>query len=116
VELSGLRLWVGSLIHWPAHQLHERLEATEHRIEEGLESIHVDLERRARQFERAAAAWAIAALLLTVAGIFFLIGVWLALAQMLGPVWASFLLAIAFGGLAAAPLLALRKTPGPRKA
>jgi Putative Actinobacterial Holin-X, holin superfamily III len=116
VQPSGLRLWVGSLIHWPARQLHGRLEATEHRIEERLESIQVDLEHRARQFERAVAAWAIAALLLMVAGIFFLIGVWLALAQLLGPVWASFLLAIAFGGLAAAPLLALRKTPGARKA
>ena len=39
VQPSGLRLWVGSLIHWPAQQLHARLDATEHRIEERLESI-----------------------------------------------------------------------------
>jgi hypothetical protein len=51
-----------------------------------------------------------------IAGIFFLIGLWFGLARLLGSIWASFLLAIAFGGLAAAPLLALRKTPGPRKA
>jgi hypothetical protein len=50
-----------------------------------------------------------------VAGIFFLIGVWLALAQLLGPIWASFLLAIAFGGLAVTPLLALRRTSDTRK-
>jgi hypothetical protein len=116
VELSGLRLWVGSLIHWPARQLHERLEATEHGIEDRLGTIQIDLEHRARQFERAAIAWAAAALLLMIAGIFFLIGLWFGLARLLGSIWASFLLAIAFGGLAAAPLLALRKTPGPRKA
>jgi hypothetical protein len=116
VQPSGLRLWVGSLIHWPIRRLHGRLDAAEQRIEEKLESIQIDLEHRARQFERAAVAWAAAALLLMIAGIFILIGLWLGLAQLLGPVWASFLLAIAFGGLAAAPLLALRRTPGPRKA
>ena len=116
MQSSGLQLWLGSLIHWPAQEFHARLGATEHRIEEGLENIQIDLEHRARQFERTAAAWAVAALLLMIAGIFFLIGVWLGLARLLGPVWASFLLAIAFGGLAAMPLLALRKTPGARKA
>jgi hypothetical protein len=50
------------------------------------------------------------------AGIFFLIGLWLGLAGLLGPIWASFLLAIAFGGLAVTPLLALRKTSDVRKA
>jgi len=69
-EPSGLRLWVGSLVHWPAQQLHGRLEATEHRIEERLESIQIDLEHRTRQFERAA-AWVAAALLLMIAGISF---------------------------------------------
>ena len=116
MQPSGLRLWVGSLIHWPARQLHGRLEATEHRIEERLESIQLDLEHRAQQFERTVVAWAAAALLLTIGGIFFLIGLWLGLARLLGPVWASFLLAVAFGGLAAAPLLALRKTSHARKA
>jgi len=115
MEPSGLRLWVGSLVHWPAQQLHGRLEATEHRIEERLESIQIDLEHRARQFERAAAAWVAAALLLMIAGIFFLIGVWLGLARLLGPIWASLLLAIAFAGFAATPLLVLRKTSGARK-
>lgn len=115
MQPSGLRLWVGSLIHWPARQIHARLDATEHRIEERLESIQLDLEHRAQQFERAAVAWAVAALLLMIGGIFFLIGLWLGLAKLLGPVWASFLLAIAFAGLAVMPLLMLRRTSRARK-
>src|SRR5579859_4225827 len=39
LQPSGLRLWVASLIHWPAQQIHARLDATEQRIEERLENI-----------------------------------------------------------------------------
>lgn len=107
IQLSGLRLWIGSLIHWPARQLHAKIEATEHRFEEIEAAVRTDIERRVWRFERIAVAWAIAAGLLAIAGIFLLIGLWLGLAQLLGGVAASFLLAVAFGALALIPLLVL---------
>jgi hypothetical protein len=108
-QLSGLRLWIGSLIHWPAKQLHARIEATEHRFEEIERALQADIERRVWRFERIAVAWAIATLLLAIAGIFLLIGLWLGLAQLFGRVAASFMLAAAFGVLALIPLLVLPK-------
>jgi len=109
VELSGLRLWVSSLLHWPGQQLKGKLDAAEHRLEEIRESIQIDVERRARHFERVAAAWAVTGLLLAVAGMFFILGLWLGFAHIFGPVAASFLLAAIFVALASIPVLFLRK-------
>ena len=95
---------------WPRPQHFQgRIDATEHRIEEVLEGVQIDLERRARRFEQAAEALAAALLLLVIAGIFFLIGSWLGIDQLLGPTWSSFLLAVVFGGLAAISLLILHR-------
>jgi hypothetical protein len=108
-QLSGFRLWIGSLIHWPAEQFRAKIEATEHRFEEVEKAIQADLQRRVWRFERIAVAWAIAGFLLAIAGIFFLIGLWLWLAELLGGVIASFVLAVGFGALASIPLLILPK-------
>jgi hypothetical protein len=109
IQLSGLRLWISSLIHWPARQLQTKIEATERLFEEIEEAVQTDLERRIWRFERIAVAWAITALLLAIAGIFLLIGLWLGFAQLLGRVAASFVLAAAFGALASIPILILPK-------
>ena len=97
---SGLRVWVGSLIHWPARRLHERLDATEHRLEQLKDDVQAELERRAAIFEKVFAAWAVAALLAAIAGFFFLLGLWLGFARLFGAIAASFLLAAVFIGLA----------------
>jgi hypothetical protein len=47
--------------------------------------------------------------LLAIGGIFFLIGLWFGLDQALGPIAASFLLAVLFGMLSILPLLFLRR-------
>lgn len=107
MQLSGLRLWIGSLIHWPARQIRAKVEATERRLEEIEEAVQADMERRVWRFERIAVAWTIAGLLLAIAGIFFLIGLWLGLAQLLGSVVASFVLAVGIGALASIPFMIL---------
>jgi hypothetical protein len=109
IRMSGFRLWVSSLIHWPAQQIHGKLEEAEHRLGEIREVVQADLEHRVWYFERAATAWAITALLMAVAGVFLLIGLWLGIAQLLGGVAGSFLLAATFGALASLPMLVLRK-------
>ena len=81
IQLSGLRLWIGSLIHWPARQLQAKIEATERRFEEIEEAVQSDIERRVWRFERIAVTWAITGLLLAIAGIFLLIGLWLGFAH-----------------------------------
>jgi fatty acid desaturase len=107
-RLSGLRLWVNSMIHWPTNQIREKLEVTEHRLEEIRDRVQADVERELWRFERMAVAWAITALLLAIAGIFFLIGLWVGLSTLFGPVLASFLLAVGFATIAPIPLLVLR--------
>ena len=106
---SGLRVWVGSLIHWPARRLHERLDATEHRLEQLKDDVQAELERRAAIFEKVFAAWTVAALLAAIAGFFFLLGLWLGFARLFGAIAASFLLAAVFIGLAPIPVLILRR-------
>jgi hypothetical protein len=109
VQPSGLRLWLGSLVHWPARRLEERIGEAEHRLEEMRSHLQIELERQARRFELKAASWAITALLLAIGGIFFLMGLWFGLDQTLGPIVASFLLAVLFGMLSVLPLLFLRR-------
>jgi VIT1/CCC1 family predicted Fe2+/Mn2+ transporter len=109
VQPSGLRLWLGSLVHWPARRLEERIGEAEDRLEEMRGHFQIELERQARRFELRAASWAITALLFAISGIFFLLGVWFGLDQVLGPIAASFLLAILFGMLSVLPLLFLRR-------
>ena len=109
VQPSGLRLWLSSLVHWPARHLEDRIGEAEHRLEEMRSHLQVDLERQARRFELKAASWAVTALLLAIGGIFFLLGFWFGLDQVLGPVAASFLLAVLFGVLSVLPLLFLRR-------
>src|ERR1700722_2535155 len=111
IQLRGLRLWVSSLIHWPGRQLQARLEGTEQKLEGLREDIQAELERRALLFEKIFAAWVATALLAAVAGIFFLLGCWLGFARLLGPVAASFLLAIIFVALAPLPVILLRRRP-----
>ena len=109
LEISGLRLWISSLIHWPGRRLHEQIDATEHWLEEIREGFEAALESRVRHFERIAAVWAVRALALSIAGIFLLIGLWLGLTRFLGPVAASFLLAGAFATFGLVPTAVLRK-------
>jgi hypothetical protein len=109
IRLRGLRLWVSSLTHWPVRQLRGHLDATEHRLEEIREDIQAELERRALRFEKVAAAWAATALLIAIAGCFFLLGLWLGFARLFGPVAASFLLACIFVVLAPIPVIILGK-------
>jgi hypothetical protein len=109
LQLSGLRLWLSSLVHWPGRRLHERIDASEHWLEDVRDGFEAELERRVRHFERTAAAWAVTALLLAIAGIFLLIGLWLGFSQLLGRVTASLLLAAAFAALALIPIAILRK-------
>ena len=108
IRLSGLRLWVSSLIHWPGRQLQGKLDAAEHRLDEIREDVQAELERRALLFEKVAAAWAVTALLIAIAGIFFLLGCWFGFARLFGPIAASFLLAVAFAALAPIPVIILR--------
>ena len=111
LEMSGLRLWISSLIRWPGQRLHEQVDLTEHWLEEIRESFEAELENRVRHFERIAIVWIVKALMLSIAGIFFLIGLWLALAQYLGPLAGSFLLAVAFAALGLIPISVLQKIP-----
>jgi hypothetical protein len=92
-----------------ARRLEERIGEAEHRLEEMRNHLQAEMERQARRFELKAASWAITALLLAVGGIFFLMGLWFGLDQVLGPVAASFLLAILFAMLSVLPLLFLRR-------
>ena len=108
-RLSGLRVWVSSLIHWPARQLHERLDATEHRLEVLKDDIQAELERRALIFERLFAAWAMTALFAAIAGFFLLLGLWLGFARLFGAIAASFLLAVVFIALAPIPVVIIQR-------
>jgi hypothetical protein len=100
---------LSSLVHWPARRLEERIGEAEHRLEEMRSHLQVELERQARLFELKAASWAITALLLAIGGVFFLLGLWFGLDQVLGPIVASFLLAVLFGMLSVLPLVFLRR-------
>lgn len=104
LEVSGLRLWIRSLIHWPGRRLHEQIDATEHWLEEIREGFEVELESRVRHFERTALMGAVKAGMLSIAGIFFLMGLWLALARYFGPLAGSFLLAATFAALGLVPI------------
>jgi fatty acid desaturase len=109
IQPSGLRLWLSSLVHWPAQRIEKRIGEAEHRLEEMRDHLQAELEHQARRFELKAASWAITVLLLAIGGIFFLLGLWFGLDQVLGPIAASFLLAILFGMLSVLPLLFLRR-------
>jgi len=109
LEMSGLRLWISSLIRWPGRRLHEQIDVSEHWVEEMRENFEAELEIRARNFERLAMVWIVKALMLSITGIFFLIGLWLALAQYFGPVAGSFLLSATFVALGLIPISVLRK-------
>lgn len=109
IQMRGLRLWISSAVHWPSKQIREKIDETEHKFEDMKENIQAELERRARNFERNAVAWAATALLLAIAGFLIVLGLWLWFAQQLGSVEASFLLAAVFIALAPIPVFALRK-------
>jgi hypothetical protein len=107
--LKGLRLWLWTLLHKPSSAVLNNIETVELRFDEIRERLHLALERRVRHFELKVMAWGATAVLLAISGAFLLMSVWLGLRQLLGPVTASFLLALLLGLLACVPLAILAK-------
>jgi hypothetical protein len=103
--MRGPRAWLNNVLQKPVLVLHERVDSAKGEITRELEQLRDDVEVRAHRLEVRVATWGVAAVMLAVSGIFLLIGVWLALSGLAGPVWASVLLAALFAMLAAMTLL-----------
>ena len=108
--LKGLRLWLWSLLQKPSSTVLNNIEAVELRFDEMRDHLHLTLERQVRRFELKVMAWGATAVLLAISGVFLLMGAWLELCQLFGPVMASFLLALLLGFLAFIPLAVLART------
>ena len=108
--LKGLRLWLWALLRKPSSTVLDNIETVELRFDEIRERLHLPLERRVRRFGLKVMAWGATVVLLVISGVFLLMGVWLELSQLLGPVMACFLLALLLGSLAFIPLAILART------
>jgi hypothetical protein len=107
--LEGLRLWLWTLLHKPSSTVLDNIEAVEIRFDEIRERLHQTLERRIRRFELKVMAWGATAVFLAISCALPLVGAWLELRQLLGPVMASLLLALLLGLLAFIPLAILAR-------
>gem|GEM_PF-5413640 len=98
---------VWSMIRHPRTAIKEQVESVELKLAEAEKQLREDLRHRLSVILVRAALGVAAAVLGLVAGVYFLIGLWLALDKFWGPIAASFTLAALFGLAAMVPAIAL---------